>query len=93
MDLEAGQGPKRTQVYLLPDWLLRIAQSRFYESRAIADAVDLVGRERELAEHLKVEPFVGRIFETTVVEVEGVDVKVGNHAKKQGRSLGNGPAT
>jgi hypothetical protein len=64
--------------------LLWIVWSRFYERRAIADAVNLIGWERELTEHLKVEPLIGGILETTVVEIEGVDVEVGNHAKKTG---------
>jgi len=70
-----------TQIRLLPDTLLGIVGPGVDVGREITDAVDLIPRRRKgcLAEGGQVKPTMRRPFQTTVVEVETVDIDVGFH--------------
>lgn len=80
MDGDVGQGSQRSQEDLLPLTLLRVVRPWRNKRREVADARDVVSGEQEFAHPVEVEPFVGRVSDRSVVEVEPVDVDVGSYA-------------
>lgn len=79
MHADVGQGFQGAQIDLLPQVLLRIARPAFDERGAVMNASDLVGRKFQPTEGVKIQPFVRRAFEATVIQVECVNIEVRDH--------------
>ena len=80
MDGEIWKSAQRPEVGLLSFGLLRIIGTSFDVRGEVPDAMDLILRQSGLAEPERIEPLVRATFQTTVVQIEGVDVDIGSHA-------------
>ena len=69
---------ERSEVSALAHWPLRVRLSADL-GREVTDALELVRWQQRLAQRTEVQPLVRRALETTVVEVETVNVDIGQH--------------
>jgi hypothetical protein len=76
VDGKPGQGPKRSEIELLPYCLIRIARARRHQGGEIFDFPDRVSREQQLAERPQVDPLIAGFAKRSVVEVEAVNINV-----------------
>ena len=78
MDLEARQRGQGSQVRLLPLGLSGIAGTGIESGGEVADLIDCVQREESFGQFTQIQPSERCVLEGAVVEVEAVDVDVGN---------------
>jgi hypothetical protein len=87
MDSHRGQSLESAEVCLLTDWLLGIVRTSIDEGGEITNSVKLIAgrRKRATAEFVKVQPFVGRVLEAPVIQIEGIYVEIGSHGRKKAK--------
>ena len=76
MDRDAWDCSERSQVELLPYWLIQVAGAGRDKCGEILDLPNCVSRNKKLTEFLRVEPAKTRIAQRSIVEVEAVYVDV-----------------
>lgn len=77
INMNVCQGGERPEICLLPHRLVRVVRKCADVCRVVVDAVDRVPRQKESAKLGEIEPFIVRIPEASVIEVESVDVDAG----------------
>lgn len=89
-DRQVRDRPERAEVGFLTPRRIRISGSSANAGRVVTDAMNVtVSGQQEFCEPRGIEPLVRRAFETTVVEVEAIDVDVGAGHKKQRLPFGS----
>ena len=77
-DIQVLQSPQRSEVCLLPLRLPLIAGTNVEPGREVTYAVDGVFRKEGLAQFVQVKPPKWSVLESAVVEIETVDVQIGD---------------
>ena len=83
VDCEPRDGPQGPEVDLLALRLSGVVWSCPHKRGEVAYAVDGMTWEEEIAELTKIQPAIWRVAKATVVEVEGINVYVGRHSKRE----------
>ena len=78
-EVDVGQGLERPEIEQLALGLGRIVCACLNAGGEVLDARHGILRNHGPAERHGVQPFVGRVFEGAIVEVEGVDINNGFH--------------
>ncbi len=83
MNSNSRQSRERTQIGRLPHCHIWVVRSGFHASSEIVDALNGVVRQNPVKERFKVQPLMRRALETSVVEIEAIDVDISPHAARQ----------
>ena len=81
MDLQTGCDLQRSEVDQLTLSLSGFVRARVEPGGEVADSVDCILRKQGLAQLPQIQPSEGSIPEGTVVEIEPIDVEVGNQRR------------
>ena len=78
MNRNLRQGRQRSKIELLAEWLIRIAWTGRDMGGEIFNSTDRIPRQQKLAELFWVHPAIRSFPKRPIVEVEAVDVDVGD---------------
>lgn len=86
MDRQSGNSYERPEEHLLSLADLRIARASVNTGSEVPNPLNGVIWDELLCQATKIQPLVRRTLDCTVVQIEGIDVDIGAHAKSLKKS-------